>query len=246
MDAEQREDAQKGVAQGRKQENLLNKSEHLLVQMAKTMELINQQNKKLSNVTDTVSNLEKEIKTLKRPRGGEGTEENRENKKQRKDQKTEQSDQAMTTSNDDNIQSDTSSVETGDDSASEKQDDIDTLLSLENEGNSEKEDLFSELDNFFEEQGQTGDKVSDKLASVVNRSLRNPVDDNKLKELKNNYKRPENVENLQVHTTDHFIWRQLPRDVRSTDVQLQKAIGQMAQCMVPLYKPWTIFSPTEY
>ena len=125
-------------------------------------------------------------------------------------------------------------MEIGDDSASETQDDIDMLLSLENEGNSEEEDVFSELDNFFEEQGQTGDKVSDKLASDVNRSLRNPVDDNKLKELKNNYKQPENAENLQVPTTDHFIWQQLPRDVRSNDVQLQKAIGQMAQSMVPL------------
>ena len=140
MDPEQREDspahAQKGGTQGRKQENLLNKSEQLLVQMAKTMEVINQQNKKLSNMTDTVSNLEREIKTLKRPRGGEGTEENRENKKQRKDQETEQSDQAMTTtSNNDNNQSDTSSGEIRDDSASETQDDIDTLLSLENDGN---------------------------------------------------------------------------------------------------------------
>ena len=176
--------AQKGGAQGRKQENLLNKSEQLLVQMAKTMELINQQNKKLSNVTDTVSNLEREIKTLKRPRGGEGTEENRENKKQRKDQETEQSDQAMTiTSNDDNNQSDTSSVEIGDDCIRDAgwywyAPQFGEWRKLRGRG------PFSESDNFFEEQGQTGDKVSDKLASVVNRNLWNPVDDNKLKELK--------------------------------------------------------------
>lgn len=114
--------------------------------------------------------------------------------------------------------------------------DIDDILDNEDDGGSE-DDLANELDSFFEEQSETGEKLnSEKIAKAANRSLSCPVEEDKIKEIRKKYKRPENVEFMQTPQVDHFIWRQLSRDVRNVDVQLQKATGQMVQGLIPILK----------
>lgn len=114
--------------------------------------------------------------------------------------------------------------------------DIDDILDNEDDGGSE-DDLANELDSFFEEQSETGEKLnSEKIAKAANRSLSCPVEEDKIKEIRKKYKRPENVEFMQTPQVDHFVWRQLSRDVRNVDVQQQKATGQMVQCLIPILK----------
>lgn len=237
MDARQGDDdsahAQEGGTQG--ENRVLDRSEELLLNMAKTLDLMNKQSKKLSSVTGTVSKLEKEMQSLKRPLSQEVTTDK--NKKQRVEHTT----AGTSTAQNSCILPSTSQQDQDSEGDKEQDDQIDEMDALldENEDDEqlediEQDDLLTELDNFFEEQSQTGEKVSEKMATVINRSLRTPVEEKKYKELKESYKRPENIDNLQVPTIDNFIWRQLPREVRSIDVQLQKSVGQMSSCLVPL------------
>jgi hypothetical protein len=67
-----------------------------------------------------------------------------------------------------------------------------------------------------------GVKTSDTLAPAVNDGLRAAVNPGKLKDLQTKYLHPNNVENLQLTTADSILWRQLRRETRIIDVQLQR------------------------
>ena len=42
-----------------------------------------------------------------------------------------------------------------------------------------------------------------------------------------------------------LIWRQLPRDVGNIDVKLQKSLGQMSICLVPIIKSLDYLQSTK-
>lgn len=90
------------------------------------------------------------------------------------------------------------------------------------------------MDQYFVPKSETGEKISDKLATVVNRILREDPSEEKFKELKEKYKRPANVENMQVPTIDNTLWRVLDRQTRAVDLQLQRDMGSLTTCMVPV------------
>jgi hypothetical protein len=112
------------------------------------------------------------------------------------------------------------------------------LFSSNNNTDLPNERLFDEFEQFFEEQAETGDAVSDGLAKLVNKALRSQgkSDKEKLLALVEKYKRPSNIENLQVPKIDSFIWSNLKRDTRTSDVLNQRVIGTINMQIVPVLK----------
>jgi hypothetical protein len=109
------------------------------------------------------------------------------------------------------------------------------------------ESLFDEFEQFFEEQTDTGDAVSDGLAKLVNKALRSQgkSDREKLQELQEKYKRPSNIENLQVPKVDSIIWSNLRRDTRTSDVLNQRVIGTINVQIVPVLKAVDYLTTTK-
>lgn len=216
---------ERGPMKGQQQTStVLDKSEELLLKMASTLELMNKSLKRQCAEPISVPNKKLRVDEAQAGTSSSVT--------PRKGQSTSAENQTSALAD---VSSDVEdhSLDSEDESLS-----LDDLFK-DNDSPDEKDesddDLVGELDAFFEEQQETGQKVtSAKLATVANRSLKFPVDEEKMKEIRKKYKRPENVEYLQTPTVDHFIWRQLPREVRNVDVQLQKAVGQMVHCLIPL------------
>ena len=121
--------------------------------------------------------------------------------------------------------------------------DIEDLMAVPSEETveSDNQDIFDDLDQYFEVQTEIGTKVSDKLAALIDRALHEDPKEEKLKNTVSKYKRPENVHNLQIPKVDQILWRVLDRATRSVDVQLQKSMDNMAKCLGPTTKMLEIF-----
>ena len=121
--------------------------------------------------------------------------------------------------------------------------DIEDLMAVPSEETveSDNQDIFDDLDQYFEVQTEIGTKVSDKLAALIDRALHEDPKEEKLKNTVSKYKRPENVHNLQIPKVDQILWRVLDRATRSVDVQLQKSMNNMAKCLGPTTKMLEIF-----
>ncbi|XP_053382449.1 uncharacterized protein LOC128549548 [Mercenaria mercenaria] len=103
----------------------------------------------------------------------------------------------------------------------------------------QNDDEFSDLEGFFEEQQETGETVCEKLAGIVNRALRGENDSGdmeKLKTLKEKYKRPHNLQNLQVPKVDEILWRNLRKDVKSVDYLHQRTITNTNFGLIPVLR----------
>jgi len=81
-------------------------------------------------------------------------------------------------------------------------------------------DEFCVMD-FFENTEKAGEPISDKLAVVANKALRTKPKEEKVKQIFDTYKRPNNVDFLQVPTVNEQLWRQLQPNVKSHDYILQ-------------------------
>lgn len=95
-------------------------------------------------------------------------------------------------------------------------------------------EFLQDLGSFFVEDNVVGEKIDEKLSKIVNKALRGNVDSEKLKLLQKKYKRPENVENLQIPKIDHFVWDQLKSNTKSNDFINQKCVGHLNQAMLPI------------
>lgn len=211
---------QTGAHNGNRMSSFVNIGQELLLNLAKTVQELSGQAGLLKTVANSVENLEKEVQGIKR-KSCEETENS--NKKGKTSKEPEPS----------------TSTCTQDDSEKNETDDIDIFLTengAEEEENELDENLMDDLDQYFEKESETGEKISDKLAELVDRALKGPQKEDKFKELKDKYKRPENVEYLQVPTVDNTIWRALQRDTRAIDLQLQKNMNNIGTCMVPVIK----------
>ncbi|XP_060602199.1 uncharacterized protein LOC132755346 [Ruditapes philippinarum] len=97
------------------------------------------------------------------------------------------------------------------------------------------DDVLMGLDNFFVEEEETGPAINETVAKVVNKSLRpNKIDKEKIQALHQKYKRPANVETLQVPKIDKFLWNQLETNVKSTDISKQHIIDDFNKAAAPL------------
>ncbi|XP_060553557.1 uncharacterized protein LOC132714668 isoform X2 [Ruditapes philippinarum] len=123
---------------------------------------------------------------------------------------------------------------------SESESDIEGFLIQEESATEEKDtgSFLEDLDQFFSEQKETGEELNDKLAAITNEALRgsDKRDVEKIKEFREKYKRPVNVENLQVPTVEEVVWRQLQLNTKTVDFLLQKVTGNYALALTPLLR----------
>ena len=123
---------------------------------------------------------------------------------------------------------------------SEDQDPIDAYMQEQDDGDemdeSEEEDLVSDLSQFFTDDEEMGPKIEEELAMMANSALRAKPQPDKLKKLAEKYKRPENLENLQVPKVDEILWRQLRKDTKAVDYLLQKVQSSTALALIPIIK----------
>lgn len=220
---------QPGAPTGNRLENFVNNGETMLLNLAKTVETLvkSKPDDTLKTLVSSIKTLEEEVKDLKRGPSSD------ESSLARKKPRTEET----TTSGPDSDPG-TSNVQASNEQAGPSSlDDIDDFLEEREEEEDKEEqeaDLLDDLDQYFVPKSETGEKISDKLATVVNRILREDPSEEKFKELKEKYKRPSNVDNMQVPTIDNTLWRVLDRQTRAVDLQLQRDMGSLTTCMVPV------------
>ncbi|CAB4006980.1 Hypothetical predicted protein [Paramuricea clavata] len=123
----------------------------------------------------------------------------------------------------------------------EQNDDVAVLLGEsqpqgENSGNDNEKEFGAILDSVVQEldEEQLGPAVSEKLAEVINKTLRSKLSEEKLKEKQNAYPRPQNCESLETTRVNPEIWAQLQSSTRSRDIRLQKVQSVLLKGLLPL------------
>ncbi|CAB3992944.1 Hypothetical predicted protein [Paramuricea clavata] len=125
----------------------------------------------------------------------------------------------------------------------EQNDDVAVLLGEsqpqgqgENSGNDNEKEFGAILDSVVQEldEEQLGPDVSEKLAEVINKTLRSKLSEEKLKEKQNAYPRPQNCESLETTRVNPEIWAQLQSSTTSRDIRLQKVQSFLLKGLLPL------------
>ncbi|KAH3821689.1 hypothetical protein DPMN_123456 [Dreissena polymorpha] len=223
--ADQNPSGAQGAPMSEGANSLSRRGEQILQDLQSNME-------KFASTNKTIISLQNDVNTLKRKREEENSDE--------------LSDQGQGPSNQHQLdQGPTNpkkimSVATISDSDSDTEDDLDRFLENRQDDSTqsdkEGDDFWEDLDNFCAEMNDTGDPVSDKIAEVCNRSIKNKASDEKIKEIKSRNKRPQNVEYLEIPCVEEFLWRQLCSSTRANDLMMQKNHGTLAQAAVPFVK----------
>ncbi|CAB4034218.1 Hypothetical predicted protein [Paramuricea clavata] len=106
----------------------------------------------------------------------------------------------------------------------------------ENSGNDNEKEFGAILDSVVQEldEEQLAPAVSEKLAEVINKTLRSKLSEEKLKEKQNAYPRPQNCESLETTRVNPEIWAQLQSSTRSRDIRLQKVQSLLLKGLLPL------------
>ncbi|XP_060589138.1 uncharacterized protein LOC132744443 [Ruditapes philippinarum] len=231
LSAEKVGEAQKGEEQFA---NFIGKGEKLLLSLTKTVQTINKKSAEMTDMQKCVELLQEEVNTLKRKRNETSEESDRQEKR------TKQSDTNVL-----------SEPEEEDEDKTEKEigvdgiDAIDSFINNNSDISDDEEDFIQHLGEFFQEKSATGEKTSDTLAQAVNDGLRAAVNPEKLKDLQTKYLRPNNIENLQVPAVDNILWRQLRRETRAMDVQLQRETTHLSSALVPIIRALDAFKKND-
>ncbi|XP_060600952.1 uncharacterized protein LOC132754353 [Ruditapes philippinarum] len=104
------------------------------------------------------------------------------------------------------------------------------------DGNDDDDDDEFCMVDFFEDASETGAAISYKLATLSNKALQVQPKEEKIKELLDTHKRPNNVEFLQVPLVNEQLWRQLPSRVKAQDFLLQRTQKIFSSALVPVLK----------
>ena len=110
----------------------------------------------------------------------------------------------------------------------------DEVALMMDDSETKSEDYITDLDDFFKHEQVVGEKIQERVANVVNKSLRGTTDNVKIKQVKDKYKRPENVENLQIPKVDQLLWNQLQTSTKAKDAVKQRMVGQLNAGITPL------------
>lgn len=106
---------------------------------------------------------------------------------------------------------------------------LNTLLS-DGELSSDKEDsedeFFKDLKSFFKDNEETGPEIDSDLGKIINNGLRSLGQTEEVKKLKEKYRRPSNVGNLQVPRVAPIIWRNLTDKGKAVDAGVQKTVAK--------------------
>ena len=200
--------------------DFLKKGEAILNSVTASLQSFENHSSTLKELGKTVQNIQEEVVSLKR----------------KNDTKMQNNDNKIQRMNDDDSELEYSD---GPDHENDEADDGDDFFSPTNEGTQEMTqgqdgDFLQDLDEFFEEEAVLGKNVSETVGNIVNRSLRGNPDQEKLKCLLEKYKRPGNIDNLQVPKIDSILWDQLKARTKTGDYSRQRVIGHLNQAMLPL------------
>ncbi|XP_053377601.1 uncharacterized protein LOC128547901 [Mercenaria mercenaria] len=137
----------------------------------------------------------------------------------------------------------TTDSENDDDDAEQQVSNNDPLLVyLNNDNRSENtadENEFDQLEQFFQGAEETEGPVEEQLAKISGLALRGRTnklskqDEEALEAYKKKYKRPENIESLQVPRLDDAIWRDARSGLKSYDFMLQKTTAALNLALIP-------------
>ena len=98
-----------------------------------------------------------------------------------------------------------------------------TLLKRKNES------VFEKTRKKFKADEQVGPSVAEDLAALAKEAFTTPMDECRLKEIKDEIKRPDNCEMLQNVQVDMAIWHHLPINVRNRDKGFQTVQSNIAK-----------------
>ena len=93
-------------------------------------------------------------------------------------------------------------------------------------GDESEDDILKDLKSSFKGCEETGPAIDKDMADIVNAGLRAPSKSEEIKKLKEKFKRPANVENLQVPRTETIMWRNMSEKSRAADAAIQKAVAK--------------------
>ncbi len=80
----------------------------------------------------------------------------------------------------------------------------------------------------------SGEKIDEKLAAVITKTVRRQPSDDKMTEKLNSFKRPANIEELKPTRVNPEIWSSLQAKTRSFDIKLQKVESALLKSIVPI------------
>lgn len=98
----------------------------------------------------------------------------------------------------------------------------------------DSEDILSSMELFFRQEEKCSEKIEDRLAKIVNESMRTRIGETKKKDLLNKHLNPENCENITVRRINKGIWSSLSRKARDQDLKLQHIQSTMCKTFYPL------------
>ena len=80
--------------------------------------------------------------------------------------------------------------------------------------------MLDEISQDLDEAEKTEEKISDKLANIINKRWLNKLSEEQLQEKSGKYYRPQNCELLMVPKVNPEIWGKLDRQTRGRDLKL--------------------------
>ena len=83
---------------------------------------------------------------------------------------------------------------------------------------------------------QCEEEISPKLAGIVNKLLRNRLNEDKLKEKLNKSTRPKNCDNITGVKVNAEIWPKLQPSTRSYDIKMQRVQNTLLKATIPIVK----------
>lgn len=99
-----------------------------------------------------------------------------------------------------------------------------------------EEDVLGSIAEEYNLDEQCAEEVNPKLASIVNKMVRNRLTDEKLKEKLTQSTRPTNCENIVGTKINPEIWPKLKSSTRSRDIKLQRVQNMLLKASIPVVK----------
>ena len=96
------------------------------------------------------------------------------------------------------------------------------------------DELFDELESFYNQTDAVGPKVDEKLSKLVNTVLRSKISGDKLNSKADHFKRPQNCENLIVPKVNAEVWRKMSSRAESRDPNFQKVQLYLTKGLIPI------------
>jgi len=105
-------------------------------------------------------------------------------------------------------------------------------------GPSKGDNSWKHLKDFFENELEARDNISNELANMANTFFRTKPTEEKAKSLAQKHLWPQNVNNLQVPKVEEHLWRQLKlkKETKAFDFAMQRSQFSLCQVMVPVLK----------